>query len=783
MIGQFIDKGWAFEIKGKPELPWSNVLTNGKFGSIWTEKGGAFAWCGNSVLDRLTLWHQDLVLNPSKRSIYLADKNGIIRTLTPSPIPGDAEWTVIHGIGWTSYIGIDENLETRLDVVVHPSLNAETWYAQASFKKEIPEEVRFCSFQDIMMGTWSEAHREFHRVFFDISIARESILLFSKKLDTRPGDEEHWNTPYPGILACTCSRVPDGYYADRFEFYGYGGTVENPEALKNKPFKGQLNPWGDPMAGLDVVIKPFDGNAEVSFVTALGRDEEAAMKTAVQALKISRDDAVESAKTFWKEQFGDLEINTPMEEINVSSLWLRYQAISSRILGRCSLYQASGAFGYRDQLQDSLLYLSSTPDKTLSQLELHLRHQYRDGSVLHWWHPETETGKLMMCSDDYLWPILAAAEYYHETGRVDFLEKSIPYLDGGEDTIWNHLKLSVERAWKLRSNRGAPLLGECDWNDGLSSAGDKGKGESFWIAHFLHLLLRHMSEIACAKNEDGTEFLSKASVLRELVNTHGWDGEWYLQGTNDEGDLIGSSINEEGKIHLNPQTWSIISGTASGKFEGRAEIAMNAVLKHLHQPWGTLLLAPAYTKPDVKIGYITRYAPGRRENGGVYTHAAVWSGRAARILKKPNLVQDFLLSLLPPVRGKDPGYKAEPYVTPGNIDGPITSTPGKGGWTWYSGSAAWLFRCILEDLLGIRTEADGLIIEPNVPADWDGFSVSRPFRGKVLKIKCQKGEIPEIYINIPGTSEKRIIKGTKIPSDLIASIDGKEIGISASYVV
>lgn len=782
MIGYFIDEGWAYEITGNPEVPWSNVITNGKFGSIWTEKGGAFAWCGNSVLDRLTLWNQDLVLNPSKRSIYLMGEKGIIRTLTPSPISGNAAWTVTHGIGWTSYVSKCERMETRFDVVVLPQLDAEVWYAEVNFTGQFPEEIRLCSYQDIMLGTWSETHREFHRLFYDIALIDESILVFKKKLDTRSAGMEHWNTPFSGALACACSKPLTGYYTDRTQFYGYGGSVAEPLALKSRPVKSRVDSWGDPMAGLDVIIKPVNGKAKASFVTAFGKDEKEAVKITRKALTVSRDEAMASVRKFWEDKFGALEIKTPMEELNVSSLWLRYQAISSRIMGRCSLYQASGAFGFRDQLQDSLIFLPIAPERTLNQLEIHLRHQYRDGSVLHWWYPETETGVHMMCSDDYLWPVLAAAEYYRETGNIDFLNRKIPFFDGGEASIWDRLQLSIERAWRLRSERGLPLIGECDWNDGLSSAGDKGKGESFWVAHFLHLLLHDMAEMANARGEDSSEYLEKASFLGEIVNTLGWDGEWYLQGTTDEGDLIGSSSCEEGKIHLNPQMWSIISGTASGKYKDRADTVMNAVLKYLRTDWGTLLLAPPYTKPDEKLGYITRYAPGRRENGGVYTHAAIWSGRAARIMGNPRLVQDFLLCLLPPVRSKDPRYKAESYVTPGNMDGPSTSTPGKGGWTWYTGSAAWLMRCLLEDLLGIRAQADGLIIEPNVPDDWEEFIVTRPFRGKILRINCRKGRKACITLQSQASSIKKEIEGTKIFADLLASLEGMEIQADVAYI-
>jgi cellobiose phosphorylase len=781
MKGRFIDDGWAYEITGSPEIPWSNVLTNGTFGSIWTDKGGAFAWCGNSVLDRLTLWHQDLVLNPARRSIYLCDKQGVIRTLTPLPVEGGAQWKVIHGIGYSTYISTCDCLETRLDVMVVPGIDAEIMHVRVKFLKDQPAQVRLCSFQDIMLGTWSEVHREFSRLFIDVQVVEDSILTYTKRLDTRPGLKEGWNSPFPGAVACGCSAPLSGYHTDRTEFYGYGGSVLSPQALAVAPKKGDPGSWGDPMAGCDVLLELKNSQAEAAFITAFGRDAAEAAALLKDVRSLSRDELFSRVKAFWKEQIGELEIKTPKEELNVSSLWLRYQAIAARIMARCGLYQASGAYGFRDQLQDSLVHLAIDPRRTLRQLELHLRHQFMDGSVLHWWHPETETGSHIMCSDDYLWPIMVAAEYYRETGDSSFLDRKVPFMDGREETIWKHLNRSVERSWAHRSERGIPLLGECDWNDGISSAGDKGKGESFWVAHFLHGLLQDMAELAEARGEDVATYREKAIILKELVNTAGWDGGWYIQATTDEGLLLGSSRSPEGKLHLNPQTWSIMSGTASGAYADRAEKVMAQVLRHLKMEWGTLLLSPAYETPDERIGYITRYPPGRRENGGVYTHAAVWAGRAARIMGNPKLVQEFLLCLLPPVRGKDPRYCAEPYVTPGNMDGPSTPTPGKGGWTWYTGSAAWLMRSLLEDLLGVRAQAKGLVLEPMVPSEWKSFSVTRPFRGKLLKINFIQGRESQLTVTGPGPSPGHTIQGIFLPVEMLEKYESREIRIDVIY--
>ncbi|MEK8022212.1 MAG: hypothetical protein AAB229_00220 [Candidatus Hydrogenedentota bacterium] len=787
--GRFSSDGRSFEITDIHALkaPWSNVLSNGKFGSVWTERGGAFCWCGNSVLDRLTRWDQDLVLNPARRFVFLADENGIVRTLTPLPAGRNASWKVTHGPGWTCYTGTCDRFITKFTAVVHPWFDAESWFVEVDRLGRDRDWLRLYSVQDVLMGTWPDAHREFHKLFIesrilDLPLMKRRALAFTKKLDTRPGQEEHWNTPFPGILTHATTGDVRGFETDRLRFHGYGGSMERPDALLNPAREGLLGCWGDAMAGLDVRLDPTQ--REVTFVTAYSPNENSAVETLEKALAVTRGDAIRNAEQFWNDQVGPVMAETPSPELDVmASHWLRYQTISGRIYARCGLYQASGAYGFRDQLQDSLHFLAYAPERAHAQLKLHLHQQFRNGEVLHWWHPETGTGPRTKCSDDFLWPIMAAAELHRETGSARFLSERVPYRDGAKKSIWDHLCRSIDLAWERRSPRGLPLLGECDWNDGLSSAGDKGRGESVWVGHFLHLLLLEMARLAEAHEKDGAEFMARADELRAAVNEFGWDGSWYMQGTTDEGNPIGSAKCSEGRIHLNAQTWSVIGRTATtdaarALFSDRASQAMSAVKDQLVVDWGVLLLSPAYKTPDRQLGYITRYAPGARENGGVYTHGAVWTARAARILKDRELLSRVVFSLLPSMRGRDPRYRAEPYVTPGNIDGLTTPTPGKGGWTWYTGSSAWLVRIIFEDLLGIRSSVGGMTIDPLVPTGWTGFKATRPFRGRLLRIEARRGSSAGITI---GTgAKKREIAGSFIP-EMELSDSKKELNIFVEY--
>jgi cellobiose phosphorylase len=311
----------------------------------------------------------------------------------------------------------------------------------------------------------------------------------------------------------------------------------------------------------------------------------------------------------------------------------------------------------------------------------------------------------------------------------------VPFADGGSASVYEHCRRSIERAFHRFSPRGVPLMGDMDWNDGLSAVGNDWKGESFWVGEFLYFVLADFIPLARSRGDDA--FAAKCAevreAVREAVNRHGWDGAWYLQATTDDGLPLGSQANDEGKIFLNPQVWAVISGIAPAD---RAKTAMASVTDLLLKEHGALLLFPAYTRIRTDVGYVTRYAPGLRENGGVYTHAATWAVWAYALMHDAPRAWEALHRILPPTRAADiDRYQAEPYVVPGNTDGPISPLFGRGGWTWYTGSAQWLHRVATHWILGVRPAADGLLLDPCVPAAWDGFSMSRSFRGATYEIR------------------------------------------------
>ena len=377
----------------------------------------------------------------------------------------------------------------------------------------------------------------------------------------------------------------------------------------------------------------------------------------------------------WRERLATHRMETPDAALDViANDWVRYQAIAARLWGRAGYYQQSGAFGFRDQLQDSQVWLTIDPARCRRQLNLHAEHQFVDGSVYHWWHPLTEQGHVTKMTDDLLWLAFVAASYIRETGDLSVLRDTVPYLDEKTPApLSDHALRAFRRVFHRTSARGIPLIGAGDWNDGLSAMGLQEKGESFWLGQFLVGLLADWTEIwkRAGRADLSAEFGDRRTALVAAINAHGWDGEWYLRGTLDDGRALGTSRDRVGRIFLNAQTWAILNDVAP---PDRAARCLASVKKHLVTEAGALLLAPAFDVPVAEIGYITRYAPGLRENGGVYTHAATWAIAAAAKAKDAELVGRLLDAINPSIKDPD-RYFAEPYVLPGNVDGPDSPAP------------------------------------------------------------------------------------------------------------
>lgn len=770
--GYFTDDGNEYVITNiKTPKPWVNVITNGTYGLVISQTGGGFSFNEHSEFNRLNRWHQDLIRDDWGKYFYFKDnKTGEVWNPTWMPTKIFIEnFEARFGFGYATFKSEYKGILVELKIFVPMNDNLEIWNFKVTNNSGKELDLSIYSYFEWCLGSSADHHREFHKTFIETEFnAENNVMLATKRLWEIPlGDRGHWNIEYPYYGFVSSNRAIIDYEGDKENFIGQYGSLDKPEALANQSLSNKTGKWNDSIGTVRVRFTIPSGSAKSSsFYLGI----KASKKDVFETLKKYRnDDQIEKAfdevKIFWQNFLSTLEINTPDDAMNIMvNKWIRYQAIAGRLWARTAYYQQSGAFGFRDQLQDSLVYLPIDKSLTEKQICLHARHQFEDGTVLHWWHPISETGLPTKMTDDLLWLPFVLFHYLDETGNYKFLDETEPYYDNKQkqDSLFNHCTAAIEVVLKRYSERGLPLIGAGDWNDGLSAVGLEFKGESIWLAHFFYLILKRFADV-CEKVEHKelqNRYEQKAEELKEVINKYAWDGEWFWRATKDNGEKIGSSENEEGKIFLNAQTWSVIADSTD---DHRKADAMTAVEKYLLKNNGALLLWPAYTKPDKYIGYLSRYAPARRENGGVYTHAATWAIQAFAMMKDAENAFEAYKRLSPINSGMHPDkYVAEPFVTPGNIDGTDSPNYGMGGWTWYTGSAQWFQKEILEWILGVRPTEKGLLIDPCIPKTWNEYKVKRTFRGTVYNIivKNQNGVsfgVKEIFVNgVP-------VKGNVIP--------------------
>ncbi len=756
--GYFTSDGKEYVIT-RPDTPrpWVNVICPGDYGLVVSQAGSGFSWRGDVKLNMVTRWEQDLIKDDWGKYLYLKDDaSGNYWSLAWKPVCKQPEsYQCRHGIGYTTINSLNDGISSSLTLFVPPDEPLEIWMVKLKNESSGKRSLSLFSYLEWRLGTVTDSHREFHKIFIETEYMKEkSALLAGKRLwelGNRRGQQ--WNMDWEYLAFHSSSIKPSSFVVNREAFLGKYGSLESPAVIKEgfsqpMPFtKGNSHKWVDPIASLQLNIR-LESHEEKIIIFTIGcakNRKEALSLIAKYGNAQKGTEALERTKRFWDKYLRSPQIQTPDEGFNfMNNTWLKYQALSARLWGRTGYYQLSGAYGFRDQLQDSQIFLPFEPESTRKQILLHARHQFRDGTVYHWWHPLSEEGKITGKTDDLLWLPYVTINYLQETEDFAILSQKVPYLPepgktskvrGEADTLYNHCKKAIEKVLKRCSQRGLPLIGEGDWNDGMSAVGCRWKGESIWLAHFLYGILRDFAEVAKRRKDKNLarKYIQKSKILQEKINKYGWDGNWYIRATKDSGAPIGSSKCKEGKIFLNAQTWAIINGVAPRE---RAKKAMESVEKMLGAKYGPLVFYPAYSRPDETIGYLTRYAPGVRENGGVYTHAAVWAVIAECIMKRQEKAWQFYLGIFPIYRGIDSElYKAEPYVTPGNVDGPASPNFGRAGWTWYTGSAAWMWKVGMEWILGVRATFDGLIVDPCIPREWNGFKMERRFRGATYRIE------------------------------------------------
>lgn len=784
--GRFIEEGRGYEIRDPATpRPWTNVVSNGRYGFVVSQNGGGFSWLDHCQLNVLTHWRMDHLRDDHGRFLYLSDLdendssgNNPVWSVAPHPCRKAFDsFKCVHRAGSTTFESSLNGISASWTLGVAPDDQAELWKLTLTNDTDRPRRIRVGGFFQWCCDAAPDSAREFHRLFFTMRHdEKRHAVLATKNVWNAPfgNKDDHWNRPWPYVAGFAMqAQAGDRAWAtsDTEGFLGRGGDQRRPEGMLGKGCEGQFGRFVEPCAavGADLVIQPGQSVTR-TFVLGVSEDQATLDATFDKFGKLEAvDAALKATATGWTDRLAPSAVKTDSEDFDLlNNHWLPYQAISARLWARSGYYQQSGAYGFRDQLQDSQVWLLREPERCKQQLLLHAAHQFADGSVYHWWNPITETGLHDQCSDDYLWLPFVLCAYIRETGDTGILDLEARFVDDATPTpIREHAKRSIARSLSRFSDRGLPLIGDNDWNDGLSALGGEKTGESIWLAFFLMVILDEFGTALAEAGDAETckQYAPARAALEKAVCDHAWDGEWFRRATDKNGRWLGSKDSFEGQIFLNAQTWAQFARAGSDE---QREQAWESAKERLLTPYGPLLLAPAYTVPDADIGYLSRYAPGSRENGGVYMHAATWALAAAAQRRDVGAVSSIWKSISPPVRCRDAeAYAAEPYCLPGNVDGPLSPKPGRAGWTWYTGSAAWLNRVSIESIIGARAEWGGLRIDPCPMPEMGRVRAVRRWRGRDIAISFDAAEFNPDHacvLTIDGTIvESNLITETMLP--------------------
>ena len=767
--------------------PWVNILTNPSFGTIVSESGHCYTWAENAHEFRLTPWSNDPVSDTGGEAFYLRDEEtGHYWSVSSLPRATRTGYTIRHGFGYSVFEHTEAGIKSEMTVYVDLEAAIKFTVIKLENISGLPRKISVTGYTEWVLGEQKAKSAMFVTTEWDT----ETGTLFARNT---------YNKEFEGRAAFfDTDEINKTFTGDRTEFIGRNNTLRNPDAMLRTRLSGKRGVGVDPCAAIQVYIDLPDETArEVTFKLGAGKSYNEAKNIVKQFTGADKAQAaLQKVKAYWSDTLGKIKVETPDAGLNVlANGWLPYQVLACRIWGRAGFYQSSGAFGYRDQLQDSLALLHAVPQVARKQIMLCATKQFKEGDAMHWWHPPVGRGVRTHCSDDFLWLPFATALYVLTTGDTAILQERAAYLEGrilGPDeesnydlptqssevgTLYEHCVKAIRHGLRY-GDRGLPLMGTGDWNDGMNEVGRHGKGESVWLAFFLYDILKQFGKLAGMQGDVAfsEECENEALKLQQNIEKSAWDGNWYIRAFFDNGMALGSAANDECKIDCIAQSWAVISG--AGDVE-RQKTAMQSAYTHLVDQKLELikLLAPPFDKSNLEPGYIKGYVPGVRENGGQYTHAAVWLVMAFAKLGDNSKVWE-LFNLINPINHtKTPQsiavYRDEPYVMAGDVY--AQSHPAQGGWSWYTGSAGWMYRLITESMLGMKMEEGKLHFEPCVPADWKSFKITYRYKTAVYNIAFTQSNNGKRAI---------VLDGEPLPDHLIIlQDDGAEHHIEVEWTV